>query len=289
MRYDFFLIWGHGIKYIDDIIKIISSNDDFKIKMILKHKVKNIKKFVKEVYKYDYVPYFHLRSKTKYLLDTQKEVMFIFIINKNPQEIWKLGHGTGHIESENIVRYKNIIRDKFNERKDDRRTENHVVHASDNEIQVHQMLKYLNYKDGINTFKRHLNKPFDIPYFIEEFSESVIQEVNISLLKCNIIDDFKIKTVSIEKSPQYKFLDGKENIYKEYIQKYQGTLLKSYYALNKYKSLYENFNYLKNQNFNSFIIVKKVDDHYLILDGLHRASILRKKGIEKVKVLEIIK
>ncbi len=288
-RHDFFLIWGHGLQYKKEIINLVASNNNFEIKIIHNHKIKNMKKFVKKVYEHDYVPYFHLKGKTKYLLTTPSEVMFIFVKNKNPREIWKLGHGTGHIESEIIVEYKNLIRDRFNEKKDDKRTENHVIHASDNELQVHYILKYLGYNEGVYGFDRHKNKPFLVPHFIDSFNTYKIHKVKVSDLTCNIIEDNKIKQVDIIDSPQYKFLLGDELLYKNYIDKYFGTKLKAYYDLEKYSKLSKNFDYLSKGNELSFIIVKKVDSSYLVLDGLHRTSIVTKQEKEKVIVLEILK
>jgi len=287
-RYDFFLIWGHGLKYKDQIIELIANEKNFEILIITKYQIKNIKSFIKKVYERDYVPYFHLIGKTKYLMDTPKEVMFIFLKNKNPQEIWKQGHNTGHIESEIISRHKNIIRDKFNEKKNDRKTENHVIHASDNEMQVHHLLKFLGYDKGIYNFDRHKNKPFEVSHFVELFEDYKMHEVNMDKLICNTIFEDKIKRVIIEETPQYKFLLGQENEYKSYIEKYQGTKLKSYYNLKKYKNISKDFEYLSKGFENNFVIVKKIDNKYLVLDGLHRSSILKFQKKDRIIVMEII-
>jgi hypothetical protein len=287
-RYDFFLIWGHGLKYKNDIIELIANEQKFEIITIIKHEPKSIKRFVEKVYEYDYVPYFHLKSKTKYLINTPKEVMFIFIKNKNPEEVWKLGHGTGHIESETIVRYKNIIRDKFNEKKDDKRTENHVIHASDNELQVHHLLKYLGYDEGVYRFDRHKNKPFDVPHFIDPFHKYKLVEIDIDDLVCNTLVEDKHQRITIEESPQYKFLLGFEEEYKEYIEMNQGLKLKAYYDLDKYKEISKDFDYLSRGYETNFVIVKRIDDKYLVLDGLHRASIMKHQNKKRIIVAEIL-
>jgi hypothetical protein len=288
-RYDFFLIWGHGLQHKDKIIDLIAKEQNFEIVNIVKHKTKNIKKFVAKVYEHDYVPYSHLKNKTKYLMTTPKKVMCIFIRNKNPDEVWKLGHGTGHIESNIIKKYKNIIREKFNKKKEDRLTENHVIHASDNELQVHHLLKYLGYEEGVCRFDKHKNKPFEVPHFIEKFSEYIIHEVNVSDLVCNTIIKDNIQRISIEDSPQYKFLIGYKDEYKMYINQHQGTRLKAYYDLGKYQKMSENFEYLSNGYHTNFVIVKKIEDRFMVLDGLHRASIVKYQGKEKIVIAEIIK
>jgi len=287
-RYDYFLIWGHGLKHKEYILELLSQEANFDIIIIQKYKIKNLNFFIKKVYEYDYVPYFHLKGKTKYLMKTPKEVMFIILKNKNPQEIWRFNHNSGLIQSEIITVYKNFIRDKFNEIKDNRRTEDHVIHASDNEKQTHHMLKFLGYKEGLYIFDRHKNKPFVIPYYVEKFEKYKIHEIKIDDLVCNIIFDDKIKKIPVEESPQYNFLKGNENGYINYIKKYQGKELKSYYDLKKFKNIFKNFQYLNKNYENNFILVKKVNHKYLILDGLHRASVLKFQKKNRVIVLEIL-
>ena len=41
-RYDFFLIWGHGVSYLNEILEILNSEKDFDILYVLNHKVKNM-------------------------------------------------------------------------------------------------------------------------------------------------------------------------------------------------------------------------------------------------------
>lgn len=288
-RYDYFLIWGHGIKNQKEILKLIALDDDFEIKLILKKHIKNIKKFVKLVYKYDYVPYHHLKSKTEYLLNSPKEVIFIFVKNKKPQEVWKLGHGTGHVESEKISTYKNIIRDKYNSRQNNRRTENHVIHASDNEAQAHHMLKFLGYKEGIYQFDRHQDKPFNVPHFIDCFNKYRLRRVKARNLICNIISsNGGLEQVSIKDTPQYNFLLGCQEEYDNYIEKNKGVGLKAFYDLESYLNMSQGFRYLEEGFERDYIIVRKIQKKYLVLDGLHRASILLNQDQDVINVMEII-
>ena len=66
-RYDYLLIWGHGLQYKNEIVNEIESNPNFKIEYFIYHEPKSIKKLVNEIYSYDYAPVFHLKGKTKYL------------------------------------------------------------------------------------------------------------------------------------------------------------------------------------------------------------------------------
>ena len=148
-RYDYFLIWGNGLKYRDQIINEIRKDSNFQIIKILHHKPKNIKELVQAIYSYDYAPFCHLKSKTEYLLKTAPEVDFIFVKNIDPREDY-VGEGEfRHIESQNVKLLKERIRDNYNKRKDDRRTEEHVIHASDNQDQTDYILRYLGFNDGL--------------------------------------------------------------------------------------------------------------------------------------------
>jgi len=289
-RYDYFLIWGHGLKYQNKIIEKLSEDSDFEIELILRHDIANINKFIKQVYCHDYVPYYHLKNKVKYLKKTPKTVMFVFVKNNNPQEFWQHGHGIGHIESQNVVKYKNIFRDMFNDRKNDRRTEDHIIHASDNELQTHHMLALLGYKEGIYYFTRHKDKPFNVAPFINNFSTYKIHQIGISEMVCNTISlSGRHRQVTIVNTPQYRFLLGECEEYVQYIEKHKGIRLRSFYNLKSYAGMAKDFDYLDQEFYKNYIIVKRIEEKYIILDGLHRASILVHQGCNKITVAEILK
>ena len=62
MRYDYFLIWGNGLKFKTQIINEIRADNNFQIVKILHHKPKSIKKLVRAIYSYDYAPFWANRS-----------------------------------------------------------------------------------------------------------------------------------------------------------------------------------------------------------------------------------
>lgn len=292
MRYDYFLIWGNGLAYKNNILSEIGSNDDFEIVKILLHRPKSIKKLVKKIYSYDYAPYWHLRGKTKYLLTTLPQVIFIFVKNKNPQEEFSGEGEFRHIESRTVKILKDKIRNKFNDRKEDRRTENHVIHASDNEGQVDHILRYLGFNDGLNYLKRIPNRILDVPYYIPEFNQFSIREVDIDNLLCNILvgtrENYHLELVTLEKSPQYACLCGKTGLYREYLQEFLGGPLDQDYSVEKFLNLSKNLLYPDRLNPLKYILVRKSDPmKYIILDGLHRASILKFRGQKKVSVAMI--
>ena len=292
-RIDCILIWGHGLKYFNNILNDIRVNRDFEIVKIQKHKIKSMKAFVKEIYSYDYAPFWHLRAKTKYLLKTPQEVCFIFIKNFNPDEDFLDEGSFRHKESLTLKAFKEKLRDKYNPYEHEKRTHNHVVHATDSQEQTEHMLHYLGYKEGVNFFECE-NGFVDLPYYIKGHNNFELKVIQVDKLFCNIIegkdwDNFSSKIVPIKESPQYKGLSEDMSLYEEYINKYLGGALQEDYNIGRYKKVYEEFTYLQDPYQNSFVVVKKIKNKYIILDGLHRACSHVHQGNRGIKVCQILK
>lgn len=292
-RIDCILIWGHGLPYINEIIDDIRIHNDFNIIKIVKHQPKSIKKLVREIYSFDYAPFWHLKSKTKYLLDTPREVCFIFIENLFPDEDYVDNLNFRHKESLNLKRFKETIRNKFNpkDKIDNSITHYHIIHATDSQEQTHAILKYLGWKDGINTLTKK-NQIFGIPNYVDFKDEFNFIEVEISNLYCRIItgeswNNFKVIIKKVIESPQYLGLSKDIKIYEDYINKYIGGPLKEDYSATKFLAYSRDFVYLSPPYDRSYVIVEKVDGKLIILDGLHRASLQLNKDINKMIVCQI--
>ena len=292
-RIDCILIWGHGLGYFNDILNDIRSNKNFEILKIQKHKPKSMKAFVKEIYSYDYAPFWHLKSKTKYLLKTPQEVCFIFLKNLNPNEDYLGENAFRHKESLTLKAFKEELRDKYNPYENGERTHHHVIHATDSQEQAEHMLKYLGHELGAKHFESE-NKFVDLPYYIKGYTGFEFKTINVGELCCNIIkgkswDGFSSRTVNLKESPQYRGLNEDMAIYESYIAKYLGGPLQENYNLERYKKVYEDFEYLKEPYQNSFVIVKKTEDKSIILDGVHRACAHIHQGNKEIKVCQISK
>jgi len=289
MRYNYFLIWGNGLRYKNQIIDEIRKDHNFQIIKILHHKPKNIKKLVHTIYSYDYAPFWHLKSKTEYLLKSAPDVEFIFVKNLNPQEDY-VGKGDfRHIESQTVNLLKEAIRNKYNKRKDDRRTEEHVIHASDNQDQTDYILRYLGFNDGLRHITKEPNKLIKTKYYLGQFSNFRIKNVEIDKIFCRILtgtrDSFSTIIVPLEESPQFSCLSGKPEIYKKYIEDYSGGPLTEDYSIELFLNLSNNFTYLHTNHYDDYIIVERIsEEKYCILDGLHRAAILNYQGQNMVIV-----
>ena len=198
-----------------------------------------------------------------------------------------------HKESLSLKQFKEELRDKYNPYENLIRSHNHVIHATDSESQTEHMLNYLGYKEGVSLFLSEHNF-INVPYYLKGYSNFLFKEVSTDDLYCNIIegeswDKYKIKKVKIEESPQYLGLITNMDIYKIYVDKYIGGPLQEDYNLDRYKKIYEEFKYLKKPYETSFILVEKINDKYIVLDGLHRACSHIKNANKKIKVCQLIK
>jgi len=291
-RYDYILIWGHGLVYVHEILSMIREDLNFEIKKIIYHKPKSVRKIIDIIYSYDYAPIEHLKYKTKYLELTSNEVIFIFIENKKPT-VDLLGEGAfRHEESLTLKDIKEAIRNKYNPYKDGIRTEDHVVHASDNELQTDYILRYLGFHEGINIFNDK-NKFISCPNYMNQVSHFIIKEINISSLVCNMATglnryNFAIKMTNLQESPHYKGLSEDIDIYKNYIDKFLGGPLTEDYYPEKFITLSKKFRYLEEGYSDSYVLVRKHEGKFLILDGLHRASILASRSVGSLTVGEVM-
>lgn len=285
-RSDYIIIWGHGVRYTKEIIEMIRSNNNFRIVRFLYHKPKTIGSLVRAVYSYDYAPLRHLRSKTRYLKKTPKEVLFIFIENNKPSEDY-FGKGIfRHFESTTLKQLKEEIRNKFNDRINGRRTEDHVIHASDNSLQTHHILQYLGYK-GLGYLQK-TNGVINLPPYLAKYKNFVIRNVSVDSLVCNIVvgepENYRKKTVVIKDSPQYGALAGDVKSYEDYICKYRGRALTADYSVEKFMGLAKNFEYLAPPYSTDYIAVYRKDGKFLVVDGLHRAAIMMHQEVEYIPV-----
>jgi len=292
-RIDSILVWGHGLKYLSKILADIRQNKHFEVLKIQRHKPQNIKGFVKEVYSYDYAPFWHLKEKTRYLIRTPREVCFIFIKNKLPDEDF-LGEGDfRHRESLTLKKFKEELRDRYNPYENGKRSHHHVIHATDSQEQTNKILQYLGYPEAKEYFSSERSF-IDLPYYLKGYKNFEVKEVDVSNLSCNVVDgnswdDYYLKMIPLKKSPHYRgFIEGM-HIYEKYVDKYLGGPLQEDYNMDRFHRIYKNFEYLKDPYQNSFVIAEKVGSIYVVLDGVHRACIHAFQGNEKIKICQISK
>jgi len=283
-RYDYLLIWGHGLAYENDILAIIE-NFPFEILYIHRIKPKSIKKLVRAVYSYDYAPFKHLKSKTRYLLSTPAEALFIFFRNLYPQEYYAGEGAFRHIECAQIKKIKTQIRELYNPRIINEMSHNHVVHASDNGLQTHFILKWLGLTQGIYDILPQSFPFIEVPYHLPEVNLLGIRSIPVDRIWCRNVSGsrwkYRSKEISLIESVQYRALSKDLESYSLYLDTFRGTALKEHYSMNRLLNLEKDFEYLAPPHTNEYIILSNNSDkdkNYLVLDGLHRAAILKKRN-----------
>ena len=288
MRYDLFIIWGNGLNFIPEIISEIREDENYKIVRLKFHRFNNTNNFIKNIYKCDSVPIKHLISKTRYLLRSPKRIMSVLVKNYDPKEL-EIGSGDfRHIQCERINKTKLNIRSKFNPLfKNPKKKINplpngvsheHCIHATDYESQTEYLLKFLNMKN-IAFYKRYDDLNIEIPWHLT-FSK---YEIKIDELKCSVIDK---GIVCVEDSPHFQYVQEDKNAYIEYVNSNIGEKLQEDHFPESFDNLINNFdkNHKDKSLKKSYIIVNKDN---VILDGLHRAAILKNIGSEIVECLEV--
>lgn len=279
-RLDYFLIWGHGLQYATEILDIIRSYKDIEILFVTKKSIADMDNFIKAIYSSDTVPYKHLIAKSKYLLDTPPEVMFILVKNKNTQERL-FGRGDfRHIQCRLIKNIKTEIRNRF----DPKGTEHHVVHASDYESQVRHVLKVLEFPPP-EYFSRKSNPELDVPYHLNPFDNYVVKDISIDQLSAVITGK---GLVPITETPHYKYITGDKQPYIDYLEKSYTT---DDHSVGSFDSMIANFQYdcvRKRGRRNNLIVARTIKGekgNYQIIDGIHRAAILKAMNMRILPVV----
>jgi len=301
-RYDFFTIWGNGLQHAEEILSILRSEKDLEIIRIEFLKVKNMKKFVFDLYACDTFPIEHLRAKLKYLFKVRPEVLIIFVRNYNPLEKPAGAGAFRKVQCQYIIQIKTNIRNQFNPRHPDKDfqilplgkgiSHEHVIHASDYESQVDYFLKMFGHKNGIHYLHGdgdHL--PFDKPYYLKLPKSYVYKTIPIEELRASILDDsgsngvaHQIKKVS--ETPHYQSLKLGTDDYNRYLEKFRYTLLTADYSFDKLKSLDELAT--DKIRYSDRILVTAESNYYMILDGVHRAAVALNHGLDQMRCLEFI-
>ena len=289
-RYDYLLIWGHGLEHREAILRELRAEPTLELLKVVRREVADIKQLVDAVYSYDYAPIEHLRGKTEYLLATPPRVVFIFLRNLQADEVM-VGEGPfRHVESQNIKRLKERIRDKFNPRREGRRTEEHVIHASDNQLQTHMMLKHLGFANGVAAFAS-ANAVVAAPGHLAPFKSFELRSVPLASLvgSLAIQRDGGVESAlaELEDTPHYRALGGETAPYEEHFRAFDAVLTDDQ-SWQKLQEMDANFSYATGEYATDYIITRRLDDgRYVIMDGLHRSCVLKKRGAREAVILVV--
>ncbi|MDY6838318.1 MAG: hypothetical protein SWH78_10115 [Thermodesulfobacteriota bacterium] len=262
--------------------------------------IRNMTKFISDIYGCDFVPPEHLNAKVKYLFTVKPQAILVFVKNYNPQEM-PVGRGAFRkLQCQYINQIKINIRNQYNPRHPDKSfrihplhrgvSHDHVIHSSDSEEQVDYFLKILGHKSGVRYLHGHTgNLPFEKPYYLHTPQTYIYRIIMIERLQALILNDSHGKAVtltptSICETPHYKALKYGTDDYTTYLAKFRYTLLTQDYSWKRLKKL----NALNIDKIKAFerIIVTKEHDYYKILDGVHRAAVSLNHNLKHVRCVE---
>ena len=287
MRFEFILIWNHGIQYYDKIIHKINSFKNLKIIKTIYQKINNIDNFINILYKLDNKSIQHIKTKTQYLKGLDKNFVLIFI--KNTQNI-----DPNNI-CEDIYKLKWQLRNEFNPKFKDSNyhphpssplkkgiTHNHIIHANDNNRESLYLANQLGF---LNQLENSENYKFNIPIHIPIININNVKKVNIEKL---IINLWEQKSIFIKDSPHYNFVELVCNNRNTTNSKYD-------IYINNILDNFVNIDYSHKQDrFKKLIYEFDINKcGYLICsgnvikDGSHRASIALYKKINELNVIMI--
>ncbi|MEE8169844.1 MAG: hypothetical protein V3T70_04785 [Phycisphaerae bacterium] len=293
MRMEAFIIWGHGLPHLREILAMLREHPALQIVRIVRHHPPDIAAFVRQLYSVDAVPLEHLEGKTRYLLKTPPEVAIVFARNSRPRERY---YGDGPYRTrqcETIKQIKEDIRNRFNPRIDGKRTEEHVIHAADVQPQADQLLRDLGFAAGLADLERRPNAFVDAAYHLAAFDRFQIRKVPMEELVCSILrpgpDERPApEFVPVEQTPHYQFLAGRPEAYEQYLARYQGSFLTEDHGPETLSKLARELDYLQPPHEDAYLVVQAAGpDRFVIRDGVHRACVLRSRGHAELLVAVI--
>ena len=252
-RIDSFIIWGHGIQYIREIMCTL--RDNFEIITIRRIAIDDMPGFVGDIYDCDTYPASHLKAKNAYLMKVPKEIIFVLVVNNDVDEHPSGSGAFRGVQCSHVVAVKKKIRERFNPRPHD-----HVIHGTDYERQTGHILKVL----GLQPLEYWTkNKPYHLPAAGRKKTK-----VHIDDLRANILGAGLVK---IEDTPHYKYLTGDKKAYEDYFFRHMGR------GLNE-DHFPEAFDRLIDMDHEPIIVKGSI-----ILDGVHRAAIAKYNGKKEIE------
>jgi len=291
--YNSIIVWGHGIKYILDILNTISNNINCTILNIKRESINNYEKFIKNIYKLEMVNSNHIFCKTQYLKSVKNEYFHILIKNHG-SNIKQYGKGTFKVfADENIVNLKWQIREKYNPKLKDTKLQpsknlppgishNHIIHITDSNEECVEVCKFVLNKNPEEFENNKINNIY-FPWHLGIPKRMAKKKVNIDQLYIKLAND--PNNYKIIDSPQYKYICNNKNPYINYYTKYIGNALQDHHTPLQFDKLIENFN-PNTYNLEELRLII-INNNFQVYDGVHRLSILKKNNIDYINVLMI--
>lgn len=250
-KYDYFIVWNNGRKFESEILKSI----DNKFKIIRLIRCRSILFFydIFKIYNNSFIPLHFLLKKIFYLFKYKNQFLVIKVLNKRPA----INHHFNGIfrtyYCSKIMNMKLNIRKKYQ-----KNTYEHIIHSTDTFHDYMAVNNVINDNDlnSFGNFKKTIKLKISDLYCTQIFGSTF---------------KYKYKILPLNESYQFKFLRNNDPNYENYIEKFSGTSIRYYHSIKKFRELLSSIK--KSNKLKKNIIIKKRFNKYVILDGLHRASI----------------
>lgn len=286
---DLMIIWGHGFEVEDEILSM-AQEQGFSIRACFRKKVRSMSRTIKHVYSDDYAPLHHLRGKTAYLKTVTPELLLVPMVNWHPS-LNMSGKGEfRHVESQRIRHLKESVRDRFNPRKSqhsDERSENHVMHCTDNRSQAERLLRSF----GEETFLSNVwPEPRDVPPRWTP-SSIPIEKVTVAIEDLLVGQvrgsrwDYWVERASVRNSVAFNALQGDWDSYASYMRTFRGTAICGFHNEVKFRNLEERLiPELRDGSDLGIHVSSDSEGTLTVLDGSHRLALLAHHGVSETVV-----
>lgn len=139
---------------------------------------------------------------------------------------------------------------------------------------------------NMNPFEWDVLEHLVLPHFIPRPPRIKIITIPIEDLYCRIIESQNASPVAhpLTQSPYYKYILGDKDTAKRYIKDKFGTKNPEAKLL-EFETLVQDFEYLSDRYQYNYICTYERNGKYYILDGHHRACILKHRGVQQLPVV----
>lgn len=286
MRYDCLLIWGNGLQYVPQIVAMVRDDPHFETVTIKRRGVSDMWQFVKGVYACGTITERRLRNKAAYLRKAPPAIVFVLLVNKEPDPERKKDHW----ECRKMTALKMRIRNAYNPRyaNQNRRrppldrgvSHQHCVHGSDSEAHTEHVLDLLGLKP-LSWYRRYNDLPYFIPPHTPRVNGYEPSRRRVAELRPRIIGKGRVR---VEDTPHYRYVCGDKEPYREYFFRHWGTRLCEDHFPGAFDVLMQNFElpHVRWDGRESRIVLKGSD----VYDGVHRLAIAAHRGIEEMPCLQ---
>lgn len=285
-RHDLFLFWGNGRACWHEMLGMIRDHGGFEILRCRRYKPLNMGWFIRRVYGTDRVPLEHLETKTRYLMDVEPEVLAVLVRNRQPRPAMT-GEGVHrHQHCGAMTELKGAIRERFNPRFNGDRTQEHVIHGTDDPDQTEALLRLMGQQDGTAGAVGAGNQVLGTPGHVGRFDRFQLRLVEGAKLHARLLAGpasarpLESRIIELRQTPHVDYVRGRKLPYEIYWRTYAFGGLENDHSPQAYDRLIEGFDYLRHPHERGYIVVRKMAgvDGWLIVDGLHRAAILEAGG-----------